>query len=117
MRRLPPHEASISRRELLWRVGGGFGGVALTHLLSEQGLFAAENSSESKGVLQALRHAPKAKRVVQLFMAGAASHIDLFDHKPALERHHGEPSDFAEKVEAFQDGLGPWMKPPWPFEP
>ncbi|MEZ6058909.1 MAG: hypothetical protein R3C19_00950 [Planctomycetaceae bacterium] len=39
-------------------------------------------------------------------MGGAASHIDLFDHKPLLEKHHGEPSDFGEHVEAFQDGLG-----------
>ena len=64
-----------------------------------------------------LHHPPKAKRVVQLFMAGAASHIDLFDHKPALEKHHGEPSDFGEKVEAFQNGLGPWMKSPFQFRP
>ncbi|GAB5443729.1 MAG: DUF1501 domain-containing protein [Fuerstiella sp.] len=50
-----------------------------------------------------------------MFMAGAASHIDLFDHKPALEKHHGEPSDFGEHVEAFQNGLGPWMKSPFRF--
>ena len=38
-----------------------------------------------------LHHPPKAKRVIQLFMAGAASHVDLFDHKPQLERldNHG----------------------------
>ncbi|RPI80190.1 MAG: DUF1501 domain-containing protein [Planctomycetaceae bacterium] len=62
-------------------------------------------------------HSPRAKRVVQLFMGGAASHIDLFDYKPALEKHHGEPSDFGEHVEAFQNGLGPWMKPVWKFQP
>ena len=64
-----------------------------------------------------LHHPPKAKRVVQLFMAGAASHIDLFDHKPALAKHHGEKSDFGETVEAFQNGLGPWMKSPFSFAP
>jgi hypothetical protein len=110
------HPACLSRRELLWRVGGGFGGVALAHLLAGQGLLAADRSPrETGGVLEAFHHPPKAKRVVQLFMAGAASHIDLFDHKPTLERHHGEPSDFGEPVEAFQNGLGPWMKPPWAF--
>ena len=41
-------------------------------------------------------------------MAGAASHLDLFDYKPELIKRHGEPSDFGEHVEAFQDGLGPW---------
>ena len=50
-------------------------------------------------------------------MGGAASHLDLFDYKPALEKHHGEPSEFGEHVEAFQNGLGPWMKSPFKFEP
>ncbi len=67
-------------------------------------------------MLKALHHPAKAKRVVQLFMGGAASHIDLFDHKPELEKHHGEPSDFGEYVEAFQNGLGPWMKSPFAFQ-
>ncbi|MCA9222429.1 MAG: DUF1501 domain-containing protein, partial [Planctomycetales bacterium] len=62
-----------------------------------------------------LHHPPRAKRVVQLFMAGAASHLDTFDYKPALEKHHSEASDFGEKVEAFQNGLGPWMKSPFKF--
>ena len=50
-------------------------------------------------------------------MGGAASHIDLFDYKPALIKHHGEDADFGEKVEAFQNGLGPWMRPIWDFKP
>jgi hypothetical protein len=65
----------------------------------------------------ALHFPPKAKRVVQLFMAGAASHIDLFDFKPELVKRHGQPSDFGEPVEVFQNGLGPWMKPIWDFRP
>jgi hypothetical protein len=64
-----------------------------------------------------LHHPPKAKRVVQFFMSGAASHIDLFDHKPELVKRHGQPSDFGEHVEAFQNGLGPWLKPVWDFKP
>ena len=59
----------------------------------------------------------KAKRVVQFFMAGAASHLDLFDFKPELVKRHGQPSDFGEKVEAFQNGLGPWLGPVWDFSP
>jgi hypothetical protein len=50
-------------------------------------------------------------------MAGAASHIDLFDFKPELVKRHGQKSDFGEHVEAFQDGLGPWLKPVWEFKP
>lgn len=50
-------------------------------------------------------------------MAGAASHFDLFDFKPELVKRHGQPSDFGEPVEAFQNGLGPWLKPVWDFKP
>ncbi len=50
-------------------------------------------------------------------MAGAASHIDLFDYKPELVKRHGQPADFGEHVETFQDGLGPWLQPIWQFKP
>src|SRR4051812_33038398 len=104
--------APLSRRDFLWRFGGGLGGVALASLLGE------EHAVASPGALGGVLHyPPKAKRVVQLFMAGAASHLDLWDHKPELVKRHGEPSDFGEKVEAFQNGLGPWLKPIWDFKP
>jgi hypothetical protein len=51
------------------------------------------------------------------FKAGAASHLDLFDYQPELIERHGQLSDFGEHVEAFQDGLGPWLKPVWDFKP
>ena len=83
--------------------------MALTTMLGREPLLA-------KGVLSGtLHHPPKAKRVIQLFMGGAASHLDTFDFKPALIRHHGEKSDFGEHVEAFQNGLGPWMQSPFAF--
>jgi hypothetical protein len=108
------HPDAPSRREFLWRSGGGLGGIALAHLLDSQ----SSASGSQRGVLSgALHHRPRAKRVIQLFMAGAASHIDLFDHKPALEKHHGQKSDFGEPVEAFQNGLGPWMRSPFSFRP
>lgn len=95
----------MNRRHLLQTAGQGFGALA----------FASIEAAETAHRAQVA--APKAKRVVQLFMAGAASHIDLFDFKPALVKHHGEPSDFGEHVEAFQNGLGPWKKPVWEFKP
>lgn len=73
------------------------------------------DSADAGGALSGLHHPPKARRVIQLFMAGAASHLDLWDYKPLLEKLHGQPSDFGEPVEAFQDGLGPWMKSPFKF--
>ena len=97
----------LNRRQAMTTTGSGFGSLALAMMLQED--------SKADGVLKILHHPPKAKRVVQLFMAGAASHLDLWDHKPALEKHHGEASDFGEAVEAFQNGLGPWMKSPFKF--
>src|SRR5262245_4153544 len=104
----------LSRREFLWRWGGGLGGIALASLLARDGLLAGEAQPRT-APLPHFR--PRAKRVVQLFMAGGASHIDLFDYKPELVKRHGQPSDFGEHVEAFQDGLGPWMRPLWEFRP
>jgi len=107
---------SLSRRDFLWQCGGGLGGIALSSMLLDDSAAAAAPSSG--GVLGGVLHHPaKAKRVVQLFMAGAASHIDLFDFKPELIKHHGKPAEFGEKVEAFQNGLGPWLRPVWEFKP
>lgn len=104
----------MNRRQFLWSSGGGLGGLALSSLI------AAENLAHGRvhaGQPASPHFQPKAKRVIQLFMAGAASHIDLFDFKPELVKRDGKPSQFGEHVEAFQDGLGPWMKPVWPFRP
>ena len=97
---------AATRRDFLRDALGGLGGIALASLLARDGA--------AGGVVY---HPPRAKRVVQLFMAGAASHIDLFDFKPELVRRHGQPSDFGEPVDAFQDGLGPWLRPVWDFRP
>jgi hypothetical protein len=103
----PPVPLLPSRREFLWTSGGGLGGIALASLLGGEGLLAASRP----------HCRPRARRVVQLFMAGGASHLELFDHKPELVKRHGRPANFGEHVEAFQDGLGPWMRPVWDFQP
>lgn len=115
---MPQPAPVLSRREFLWRSGGGLGGIALATLLARENLLAADTPRPGLGPRPGLpHHAPKAKQVIQLFMAGAASHIDLFDFKPELVKRDGQKSDFGEHVEAFQDGLGPWMKPQWEFKP
>jgi hypothetical protein len=108
-----------SRREFLWQLGGGLGGIALSTLLAEEGLLAASSTAPGEqGALGGkLHHKPRAKRVVQLFMAGGASHLDLWDYKPELVRRHGQEANFGEPVEAFQNGLGPWLRPIWDFRP
>jgi hypothetical protein len=107
--------APFTRRDWLTASGCGFGSLALAALL------AGDRDPRAETVAGAapprVHRPPRVKRVVQLFMAGAASHLDLFDYKPALVRHHGQPSDFGEPVEAFQNGLGPWLRPVWDFRP
>src|SRR3989442_10288875 len=102
----------IDRREFLWRFGGGLGGIAMASLLGQQGLLAdtAQGRPEFKG---GLHHPAKAKRVVQLFMSGAASQCDTFDYKPQLIKRRGEKFDPGGKVELFQSEPGAVMKSPW----
>ncbi len=73
----------LSRRTALQRLGGGFGAVALAPLL--------ENTATAGTPLT--NHAPKAKRVIQLFMNGGPFGPDFFDPKPALEKYAGQRPD------------------------
>src|SRR6266540_2121940 len=84
-----------TRREFLWQVGGGFAGLALIDLLSRDGFFSrhadAQNTDAPASPLAPRPpHFPaKAKHAIFLFMNGAPSQVDTFDHKPALTRFHG----------------------------
>ncbi len=106
----------ISRRDMLFRSAGGLGGIALTHLLGQQRLLADSPASRPAGFNGGLHHRAKAKRVVQLFMSGAASQLDTFDYKPALAKLHGQKFDPGEKVELFQSDPGACMQSPWKFK-
>src|SRR5947209_535316 len=70
----------LSRRDFLCRAGGGFGSIALTAMLAEQGLLASTP-----------HHTPRASRVIFLFMAGGPSHLETFEPKPDLQRLYGQP--------------------------
>src|SRR6266487_6993310 len=106
----------IDRREFLWRFGGGLGGIAMVHLLGQHGLLA-ETGSPRAEFNGGLHHRSRAKRVVQLFMSGAASQCDTFDYKPQLIKRSGEKFDPGEKVELFQSEPGRVMKSPWEWRP
>src|SRR3979409_2268424 len=75
-----------SRRAFLVRSTTGLGALALASLFNKD-LFAATNSPiiQTAGALKTLHFAPRAKRVIYMFMSGAPSHIDLFDYKPKLK--------------------------------
>jgi uncharacterized protein (DUF1501 family) len=78
----------VTRRHFFGRTAAGIGTVALASLLNDR-LFADQASWAVGGALPALHFAPKAKRVIYLFMSGGPSHIDLFDYKPRLREYHG----------------------------
>ncbi len=94
----------VSRREMLSRGGNGFAALALAGLLGEEAR-AASNAALRKAsdgpdprdpLAPRLPHfAPRAKRVIFLFMHGGPSQVDTFDYKPKLQRDHGKPLPFA----------------------
>ena len=125
MKSFLPSNPPLSRRDFLWRFGGGLGGVALAQLLGRQGLLAAEPDSThdlanavTRGTLRDGPHHPaRAKRVIQLFMNGGASQMDLFDYKPELLKRHGQRFDpgTGERVEAATSEPGMVLKPGFEF--
>jgi Protein of unknown function (DUF1501) len=76
----------LTRRWFLRDCGVGLGGIALHSLLA-----AKTRAVEATNLLAPKKphHEPTAKRVIYLFMAGAPSHLELFDYKPALEKFNG----------------------------
>ena len=88
---LPSH---IARRSFLYNGGLSLGAMALSSMWGDQKVRAdspAAPTDRWTGVLNPLHHAPKAKRVIWLYMAGGMSHLDTFDYKPKLEEMHGKP--------------------------
>src|SRR5207247_6266602 len=85
------------------------------HLLGREELLAAGGKGRPE-LNGGLHHRAKAKRVVQLFMSGAASQVDTFDYKPELIKRHGEEFDPGGKVELFQSNPGACMKSPWEWK-
>jgi uncharacterized protein (DUF1501 family) len=81
---------AITRRHFFKDCGVGVGKIALASLLTDA--FASRAAANMQPMAPKAPHFPgKAKHVIYLFMAGAPSHLDLFDHKPALARYAGKP--------------------------
>jgi hypothetical protein len=108
------HLTELTRRSFLGNVTTGLGGVGLLHLLGAGA--AAETAAWQPGIGQT-HHAPRAKRVLQIFCPGAASHMDLWEYKPALEKYQGQPLPGEESFVSFQGKNGNLMPSPWPFAP
>jgi hypothetical protein len=106
MQALDHFPTSTNRRQFLLRAGGGFGAVALSHLM-------AGESAVMKGA-----HFPgKAKRVIYLFMHGGPSHVDLWDPKPDLVKYSGQPlpESFGSVMTRRAVAKNPLLAPVTPF--
>src|SRR5437867_108876 len=81
----------MNRREFFGRFALGLGGAALFGLLNRDALAGtAPAANPFKGILDQPHFAPKAKRIIYLFMAGGPSQHDLFDYKPLLNKMNGQ---------------------------
>ncbi|MBK9317227.1 MAG: DUF1501 domain-containing protein [Acidobacteria bacterium] len=113
----------VSRRELLFRAGAGFAGLAVTDLLDASGLLShqyalARQKDDRPNPLaaKAPHFTARAKSVIFLFMYGGPSHVDLFDPKPELARHHGKPMTGKGNIEVFFGNPGNLMASPYKFQ-
>ena len=114
--------STLSRRSFFSRVGDGIYGAALVSLFGND-LFegrlvsGATRNRDVYDLKPRLPHfEPKAKSVIHLFMNGGPSQVDLFDHKPLLEKYSGQPPsrELANDIE-FADQMGGLMPSPFKF--
>ena len=113
------------RRAALKSTAIGFGQLAFASLLQQQGwcnggdtssepISGSSESNDAGGIVLGPHHKARAKRVVFLFMKGGPSHVDTFDPKPMLDRHHGKPLPFPLPRVTFAK-QGNLLKSPWKF--
>src|SRR5436190_2474687 len=76
-------QLDMSRREFFGKFALGIGGMALARLL-------ASDAAAAQGVSEFPNFAPRAKRIIYLFMSGGPSQMDLFDYKPMLNKMNGQ---------------------------
>ncbi len=112
--RLPDNDFALSRRAFLAGYAGCLGSLALTHLLAADGLAAAPRPSAGPLDPKPPHHPPRAKAVICLFQHGGPSQVDLFDPKPELRKHHGQPYPGQLEVH-FNTQMGKLMASPFRF--
>ena len=103
---------AISRRAVLRRTGLGFAALGLQGLLAE-----ARAASETANPLAPKQphYAPRAKRVIFLFMHGGVSQVDSFDPKPRLQADAGKPMPIKREL-SFSEKAGGLMASPFEFK-
>src|SRR6476660_1103459 len=121
-RQLPDHSLRhITRRHFFETASFGIGGLALASLMGDVVSAQTQDTTpRAPGqVPPGLQFAPRARRVIYLFMAGAPSQIDLFDPKPALVKYDGQdiPEEFVKGERfAFIKGTPKLLGSPFQFQ-
>jgi hypothetical protein len=106
----PSPPQMLHRRDLLGHMATGLAGVALTQLWQREATGDPAPAGRT-------HHPPRARQVLQIFCPGGASHIDLWDYKPALEKYDGTPLPGEDGFVSFQGKNGNLMRSPWDFAP
>jgi hypothetical protein len=113
--------AAFDRRAFLRQAGGGIGVVALATLLDgDRLLHAATGPARNRPLAPQPSHVqPRARRVIYLFMHGGPSHVDLFDPKPELIKHAGQPlpDSVGQVMTRRKVAHNPLLAPVKPFRP
>jgi hypothetical protein len=113
----------LDRRAFLGCGATGLGSIALASLLEPGGALAADGpirpaiDSANPYAPRAPHFPAKAKRVLLIFVSGAISHVDTFDYKPELEKHHDTPMPDSAGLVTFQGEQGNLIEPRWKFKP
>jgi hypothetical protein len=102
------HIPHLTRRDMLGRIGMGFGAMGLGDLLGETSSISLNPLAARQPPLPA-----RAKRVVHLFMNGGPSHLDTFDPKPSLDQYDGKAIPSPLKTER---PTGAGLKSPYAFQ-
>ncbi len=102
----------LSRREALSKMGAGIGTIGLASMFGSNAIASQQVSP----LAPKLPHfAPKAKRLIQLFMPGGPSQVDTFDYKPMLAKHAGERPDIVNRKSLRNTKMG-LMPSPFGFK-
>jgi hypothetical protein len=128
---LSREQTPVTRRGFFHRAADGLHGAALAYLLGQDLFGASSLQGAESGLLppstgprqvydlgpRRPHHEPKAKAVIHLFMNGGPSQVDLFDPKPELDKHHGEPyfAKIAQDVSS-PESAGGLLRSPFKFK-
>ncbi len=106
-------QSQITRRDALAKMGAGIGSIGLASMFGNTA-FGAESSANPLAPKKP-HFAPKAKRLIQLFMPGGPSQVDTFDYKPLLAKHAGQRPESVDRKSLRNTKMG-LMPSPFGFK-